>query len=205
MKFVTFLVCLLSQYALADSISAPFSLEASQKLSIGAEVASASYIGSQNVGESTGVGVLGSYKLNPNFAIQGDMYFSNHVTTYQFWTWYGPYNQLINSNSVALSIGPVYRPTSKKLSPLIGALLSYNHDYDNIPNPYQYGSQTIYGVDSLYTGPMVGLEYRITNDIAIGMDIRYMMNLVSSSNLPAPYSGQTPNYYQAGLNLKFSF
>lgn len=204
MKLLTSTIILLCM--LAQTGHAAVTLDGSEKLSIGAEIASAAYVGTTNVGQSQGVGVIGAYKIDPKIAIQFDMFFSNHVTTYQFWSWYGPYNQLVNSNSVALTAGPIYRASGKKFSPIIGGLVSYQHDYNNIPNPYVYGQRPTYDVDSLYFGPVVGLDYEITRDISIGLDLRYMFNAGSSSNLPAPYdSNLDQNYYMAGVNLKFNF
>lgn len=205
MKFISIVIFFISFQAGAAS-STGYSIQGSQRLSIGAEVGAASPIGYSNSSESDGLGVLGSYKLDPNWSIQGDMFFSSHKTTYQFYSWYGPYSQSINSNSVALTVGPVYRPTSRRFSPVLGALASYQHDYSNVSNTYSYGQQPSYGSDSLYAGPMAGLEYRITRDITIGLDVRYMLNLASRTDLPQPYNtNANQNYYMAGVNLKFSF
>lgn len=200
------IVCLLSLDAKAEgTVSAPLSLSGSDKLSIGAELGATTTLGSQVVGDSQGAGVLGSYKLDPNWSVQGDMFFSSRTNNYRFYSWYGPYNQQLNSNSVTLTLGPVYRPTSRRFSPLIGFLGSYEHDYYSLQN-YCY-ERLAYSQDSLFVGPMVGLEYRITRDVTIGAELRYMMNVVTSNNLPAPYNttNGSLNYYMAGINVKFNF
>lgn len=163
---------------------------------MGIELVSGNY-SSPQLSAPTGLGIIYDYKINSTLLLDSRATFTSYGFTggYYVTSWYGTYyNQAdFNYSQVDISSGPIYRPLNKRLSPVVGIVLDYGHRYAQA-NQQGYTYQ-VYGLpnDSFSAGPLVGLDLRLTKDMCLGLDLRYLV--------PA----QGPQFYYESLSMKFSF
>lgn len=203
------------------------------KFSGGIELGVGAFPGASNVSGMNEVGLVGDYKLDSHWGLEGRMAFSQFSLTnpyyYSGWNgwrgdwddWYRYYypsyavygGQTVNFSQVDLTFGPTYRFLTGRFSPVVGGLVGYIHRYYSAPTSvgYNYYQPGFSGSsDSLAVGALVGVDYKLTKELSIGADLRYMVPFAYGTNsgyyYPATSSPlESLNYYTTTVNLKFSF
>lgn len=167
-------------------ITKPLAVEFGAELGAGALFSDYSHTGTV-----TGIGLLGNYKLDPHWSLTGEAFFANYGWQsfgYQYAGWgrYYYYETDYNTNEFDLEAGPRYRFSTGKVSPVIGGVLGYAHryiaNYGYGPGYYYNPNPVGFSSDSLGVGPLLGVDFKVTKDVALGLDWRYLFTDSSSPN-----------------------
>lgn len=118
-------------------------------------------------------------------------------------------------------LGAKYRILKGRVVPTVGGLLAYTHRAFTLTNPFNQPVtvETIDAGTSQTTdlGITAGIDYEFSKEFAIGLDVKYMINLANKNNQDSNninstnfngYAGTTIErlqHYTAGVSARMSF
>lgn len=122
-------------------------------------------------------------------------------------------------NQYSANLAAKYRLLDGPIVPNVGAVIAYTQRQLTLTNPYNStnGNTTVDAgtTNATDAGLTAGLEYEVSESIALGFDIRYMFNLASntSNNSGTVVNGNITNnfaieklqYYNAGVTARLNF
>lgn len=110
-----------------------------------------------------------------------------------------------------IAVGPTYRILTSKFSPVLGLGLDYSHRYFNTSFSGSASSGNTGGnTDALNGVGLVGLDYRISDTVSIGLDYRYFAPIAETTDNPAFYpagsqSLESQAFSTTTVNLQIHF
>jgi outer membrane protein W len=114
-------------------------------------------------------------------------------------------------NQTDIAVGPTYRFLTSKFSPVVGLGLDYSHRYFNTSFSGSASSGNTGGnTDALNGVGLVGLDYKISDTVSIGLDYRYFAPIAETTDNPAFYpagsqSLESQAYSTTTVNLQIHF
>jgi hypothetical protein len=118
-------------------------------------------------------------------------------------------------------IGAKYRILNRRVVPTVGGILAYTHRAFTLTNPFNQPVtvETLDAGTSQTTdlGITAGIDYEFSKEFAIGLDVKYMINLANKNNQDSNninsttfngYAGTTIErlqHYTAGVSARMSF
>jgi outer membrane protein W len=110
-----------------------------------------------------------------------------------------------------IAVGPTYRFLTSKFSPVLGLGLDYSHRYYNTSFSGSASSPNAGGnTDAINGVGLVGLDYRISDTVSVGLDYRYFAPIAETTDNPAYYpagsqSLESQAYSTTTVNLQIHF
>lgn len=121
----------------------------------------------------------------------------------------------------AAYIGAKYRILKGRVVPTVGGILAYTHRAFTLTNPYNQPvtveTQDAGTSQTTDLGVTAGIDYEFSKEFAIGLDVKYMINLANKNNQDSNninstnfngYAGTTIErlqHYTAGVSARMSF
>lgn len=161
--------------------------EVASQAYISGSIGVTSYSGAVNVESNEAMGVSVGSRLDSNFIVEGSFLYSNHYVDNlnQSSSRYFVYDDLDQYNFL---IGAKYAPQFGRISPQIGALVSYTHRiYTQINQTSSYfdsrtESQGESKTDSIDVGLSLGMDIKISDNFVIGAEYKFITNLTNRSD-----------------------
>lgn len=126
-----------------------------------------------------------------------------------------------NIDQYSAYIGAKYRILKGRVIPTIGGILAYTHRAFTLTNPYNQPvtveTQDAGTSQTTDFGLTAGIDYEFSKEFAIGLDVKYMINLANKNNQDSNninstnfngYAGTTIErlqHYTAGVSARMSF
>lgn len=163
-----------------------------KKFYVGATLAAPSY-SAANLNTNYGFGIIGGTLLDPNWAIEGMILFSNH-TVNEFWK-YPLFREMDQYDFQATA---KYLIMTGKLKPYVGASAAYvmrrysdrEDTYNYNPNIDRSDSVDTYAVN---VGLVAGVDFDITDSVTIGAGIDYNTPVMKKNDFNAQSFGAPEN------------
>ncbi len=160
--------------------------------------------GDQDVQGNYSLGFTFGNKYNDSYAVEGSFIYSNYESknVNGFWNYGTPTLFDVNQYSGVFA-GKVYLMQGM-VKPLIGGLAQYSYREFVVsdknyykPNPSKSDSH------SVDLGAMIGVEVEFSPTMTVGLDARYMKNLVVRRNYST--DSLSNNYYQNQVNYQWGY
>lgn len=178
---------------------------------IGGLIGGAGYPELYNVDGDVSAGVVAGARVAPQVYVEGSFLYSRYYLSQNYWNSLYGYWERINQYNIQLAVK--YALMESRFTPTIGGALSYTRRTYSLPDPFgqfdDNGSST-----SFDFGLVVGLDFMLSKNVAIGADFRYMINLTASEEsefLSRQYrasgvqSIEESDYFILGGNIKLLF
>ncbi len=189
-----------------DELRAKSSAEKPEdKMYISGAIGVANYEGAVNVDSNEALGLSVGTRLDGNYIVEGSFMYSNHYVD-SVARGYGRsfvYDDLDQYNFI---VAAKYAPQFGRISPQVGALVSYTHrkytevnyrsSYFNNRSSISNESET----DAFDIGLSVGLDIKLGENFVIGAEYRYITNLTSKSN--SRFLNDYYSFYDIGSPLE---
>ncbi len=190
------------------------------RFSIGVMGGIGSYTSVSNVSGAYAIGGLVEADLANRISIEGDVTYSSYdvknANASSYYSYYS-YNTALVTTLNQWNIDGVikYKFLRGTLTPVAGAILGFTRrDYSDRVN-YGY-SNSATGSNAFDGGLMAGLDVRASDNLTVGADVRYLMNISYRTDNPLAYGvgnssyiGSVPleslSYAIMSLNTKLSF
>lgn len=189
--------------------------ELRDKMYVSGGLGTSQYYGAINVSSNSAVNLAFGWQpgLNPRLNYEGTFMYSNYyINEY----WKPPYVAFKEMSQYNFGGAIKYAFTNSAFRPYAGGLVSYTYrTYSNRGGPCLCQNwPTTMNSSAVDAGVLIGADYKLTRDFAVGLEYRYIMNLWARSDdryIKPEYlmNGTTPienmSYYSFMLIGKYTF
>lgn len=191
--------------------------EERSRIAVGGLVGIGNYPSASNVSGAYALGAVVELTLPNRFAVEGTIAYSSYDIKNVGYCLYCFGSTLVTTmNQWDITGGVKYKILSGMVTPVVGAMLGYSRrDYQSRLS-WGYGVDSGTGSNAFEGGLLIGADIKCTENLYIGADFRYMMNISYRTDNPLAYGYfgnsvyvgspiESLNYYLASINAKISF
>jgi hypothetical protein len=161
--------------------------------------------GSNNIQGNYALGFTFGNKYDDSFAVEGTFIFANYESKNVNNYWNYGYLDTFDVNQYSGAIATKWYMLKGMVKPVIGGVAQYsyrefNWSDKNYVRPYNLGKSESHAVD---IGGIIGVEVEFNPSMTVGLDARYMKNLVVRRNYST--DNLNNNYYQNSVNSQYGY
>ena len=161
--------------------------------------------GSDYIQGNYALGFTFGNKYDNSFAVEGTFIYANYESKNVNNYWYNGRPDLFDVNQYSGAFAGKWYLSKGMVKPVIGGVAQYSYrefqwSDKNYERPYNLGKSESHAVD---VGGIMGVEVEFNPNMTVGLDARYMKNLVIRRNYSTDNLTNSP--YQNAVNGQFGY